>query len=67
MSDELAAGIVCFDVEGLAPRHVVARLARKRIVASESPYQLACARLAASVFNTEEEVDAALHAVRKLG
>jgi selenocysteine lyase/cysteine desulfurase len=67
LSDELAAGIVCFDVEGLAPRHVIARLARKRIVASESPYEPACARLAASVFNTEEEVEAALHAVRKLG
>ena len=67
LSDELAAGIVCFDVEGLAPRHVVARLARRQIVASESPYQPACARLAASVFNTEEEVEAALRAVQKLG
>jgi selenocysteine lyase/cysteine desulfurase len=66
LSDELASGIVCFDVEGKAPRYVVAWLARKRIVASESPYQPACARLAASVFNTEEEVEAALRAVREL-
>jgi selenocysteine lyase/cysteine desulfurase len=66
LSDELASGIVCFDVAGLAPQYVVALLARKRIVASESPYRPACARLAASVFNAEEEVEAALRAVRQL-
>jgi selenocysteine lyase/cysteine desulfurase len=66
LSDELASGIVCFDVEGLTPQYVVAWLARKGIVASESPYRPACARLAASVFNTEDEVEAALRAVRQL-
>jgi selenocysteine lyase/cysteine desulfurase len=66
LSDELASGIVCFDVEGMAPRHVVAELARRRIVASESPYDPPCARMAASVFNTEQEVETALRAVGDL-
>lgn len=64
LSDELAAGIVCFDIEGMRPRDVVRQLARERVVASESPYDSACARLAASIFNTEEEVESALRAVR---
>src|SRR5262245_8113111 len=66
LSDELASGIVCFDIEGMPPRHVVKQLALNRIVASESPYDPPCARLGASIFNTEEEVESALRAVRDL-
>ena len=66
MSDELSAGIVCFDVKGMEPEQVVERLHAKRIIASESPYTPSCARLAASIWNTEEEIDRALAEVAAL-
>ncbi|HUJ28630.1 MAG TPA: aminotransferase class V-fold PLP-dependent enzyme [Myxococcales bacterium] len=62
----LAAGICCFEVQGLAPDAVVKKLLEKRIVASSSPYKVSYARLSASIFNTPEEVDRALAAVREL-
>lgn len=66
-SRRLSAGIVCFDVRGLTPDGVVDRLAQRRIVATVTPYRTSYARLGASVFNTEADVDAALRAVRELG
>jgi selenocysteine lyase/cysteine desulfurase len=66
LPDDLAAGIACFEVNGLAPGQVVARLAEKGIVASASPYIPSYARLAAGLFNTEDEIDRALKAVREL-
>lgn len=67
MSDDLSAGIVCFEVAGIAdPRDVVARLHRHKIIASRSPYRTSYARLAPSLLNSPDEVDAALRAVREL-
>jgi selenocysteine lyase/cysteine desulfurase len=62
----LSAGLVAFEVDGLTPEAVVARLGARRIVASTSPYRPAYARLAGSLLNTPEEVDAAVRAVREL-
>jgi isopenicillin-N epimerase len=62
----LSAGLVAFEVEGLGPEAVVERLAAQRIVASTSPYRPSHARLAGSLLNTPEEVDAAVRAVRDL-
>lgn len=62
----LSAGIVCFEVAGLAPDAVVARLAERRIHATASPYKHSFARLAAGLMNREEEIDAAVAAVRQL-
>jgi isopenicillin-N epimerase len=62
----LASGIVCFEVEGLAPDAVVKRLHDKRVIASTSPYRPSYARLAGSLLNTPEEVDAAVRAVAAL-
>lgn len=62
----LSAGIVCFEVAGLTPDAVVAQLAQRRIHATASPYKHSFARLSAGIMNREEEVDAALAAVRKL-
>jgi selenocysteine lyase/cysteine desulfurase len=59
----LSAGIVSFEVAGRTPEDVVKRLAAKRIVASTSPYAPSYARLAGSLMNTPEEVDAAVKAV----
>jgi isopenicillin-N epimerase len=65
-SDALSAGIVCFEVERLSPDGVVAALARRRIVATVTPYSPPYARLAPAVFNTTAEIDRALAAVRAL-
>jgi selenocysteine lyase/cysteine desulfurase len=62
----LSSGIVCFEVEGLAPDAVVKRLHDKRIIASTSPYRPSYARLAGSLLNTPEEVDTAVRAVAAL-
>jgi selenocysteine lyase/cysteine desulfurase len=62
----LSAGLVAFEVDGLTPEAVVERLASRRIVASTSPYRPSYARLAGSLLNTSNEVDAAVRAVREL-
>lgn len=44
--NRLSAGLICFDVEGMKPEEVVARLLARRIIASTAPYAVSCARLA---------------------
>lgn len=67
MADALSAGLVCFEVAGLGPQTVVQRLRDRRIVATTTPYSPSYARLAPAIFNTPEEVDAALRVVNALG
>jgi isopenicillin-N epimerase len=62
----LAAGINCFEVAGLEPAAVVARLVARKIRATASPYRVSYARLAAGIMNQPEEIDTALAAVRAL-
>jgi isopenicillin-N epimerase len=62
----LSAGIVCFEVAGLKPDAVVARLKEKHIVASSTPYIPSYARLTPGLLNSPEEVDRAVAAVGKL-
>lgn len=64
VSPGLSAGLVCFEVDGLAPAEVVRRLHDRGIVASTSPYAITYARLAPSLVNTPEEVERAVAAVR---
>jgi len=66
MSDELSAGIVCFDVNGVRADEVVERLDKKNIVASVTPYKTHYARLAPSLVTTPQEVDTTLAAVRDI-
>jgi selenocysteine lyase/cysteine desulfurase len=66
LSDELSAGIVCFDVKGRRPQQVVERLAQKRIIASVTPYATEYARLACGLFNTPAEIDIVLREIRAL-
>lgn len=66
MADELSAGIVCFDVEGLIPPDAVERLLERRVIATFTPYAQTHARLTPCIRNTEEEMEAALRAVRAL-
>lgn len=62
----LAAGIVCFELEGKGPGEVVEALAERRIHATASPYPVSYARVAAGVMNTPEEVETTLAAIREL-
>lgn len=67
MSDDLSAGIVCFEVAGLTPEVVVDRLAAGNIVASVSPYTVKYARLAPSLLVSPDQVEQTLRAMRALG
>jgi isopenicillin-N epimerase len=62
----LSAGLICFDVNGIQPKVVVKRLLERKIVASTTPYGISYARLAPSLVNTPQEVDATLRAIRAL-
>lgn len=66
MSGDLSAGLVAFEVEGLAPAEVVRQLLARRIIASTSPYAVTYARLAPSLVNTPEQVEQAIRAVREI-
>lgn len=63
----LSAGIVCFDLEGLTPAEVVARLQAKRILATTTPYALSHARVGAGITNSPAEVETTLREIRALG
>jgi selenocysteine lyase/cysteine desulfurase len=62
----LSAGICCFEVEGHSPDETVRALLARKVIASTSPYAVSYARLSAGIFNTPEEVDRAVGAVRAL-
>ena len=62
----LSAGLVCFEVAGLSPDAVVARLLDRRIVATTTPYTPSYARLAPGLMNSPEEVETVLREVHAL-
>lgn len=62
----LSAGICCFEIAGSTPAEVVHRLRERRVIASTSPYRVTYVRLAPSLVNGPEEVDAAVAAVREI-
>ncbi|GHA20770.1 pyoverdine biosynthesis protein PvdN [Arenicella chitinivorans] len=66
MSSELSSGLVCFDVEGLAPEAVVKQMHRKGIIMSSTPYRQSYARFAPSLLNNETEIDQALAQIASL-
>jgi isopenicillin-N epimerase len=66
MSQDLSAGIVCFEVAGLAPRQVVEKLRQHNIVGSVTPYATKYVRLAPSLINSPKEIETTLEAIRTL-
>jgi isopenicillin-N epimerase len=62
----LSAGLACFEIAGLSPEAVVARLLDRRIVATTTPYSPSYARLAAGLMNNPDEVELVLREVRAL-
>jgi selenocysteine lyase/cysteine desulfurase len=65
-AEALSAGIVVFSVDRMSPSAVVSALARRRIVATTTPYSPSHARLAPGLLNTPGEVDRVLAAIRAL-
>jgi selenocysteine lyase/cysteine desulfurase len=65
-SNQLSAGIVSFDVEGLSAAAVVNRLRERRIIASVAPYRVPHVRLTPCIQNTPAEIDAVLQEVHAL-
>ena len=62
----LSAGIICFDIDGMKPNEVVAKLLAKKVIASETPYGNSHARIAPSLLNNEEEIERSLRDIRSL-
>lgn len=66
LSDALSAGIVCFEVRGLAPDDAVAALHERRVVATTSPYRTRYVRLSPGLTNSDDEIAATLDALERL-
>lgn len=66
LSRDLSAGIVCFEVDGWKPDHVVEYLRQRRIIASVTPYATQYVRLAPSLLTFAEEVDKTLEEIRAI-
>ncbi len=66
MSQDLSAGIVCFEVAGMAPRQVVEKLRQRDIVGSVTPYATKYVRLAPSLINSPKEIETTLEEIRTL-
>jgi isopenicillin-N epimerase len=66
MSQDLSAGIVCFEVAGMSPAQVVAELRRRSIVASVTPYATQYARVAPGLLNSSDEIETVLRNIRAL-
>jgi isopenicillin-N epimerase len=65
-SDDLSAGIVSFDVQGLSPGAAVSRLRERRIIASVAPYAVPHVRLTPCFRNTPAEIETVLQEIRAL-
>jgi len=59
-------GLSCFEVKGLQPSQVTAKLMEKRFRVSDSPYNPSYARICCGIMNNEPEVERVLAAVRVL-
>ena len=66
MSQDLSAGIVCFEVAGISPAQVVAELRRRSIVASVTPYATQYVRVAPGLLNSSDEIETLLRNIRTL-
>lgn len=66
MSQDLSAGIVCFEVAGMTPRQVIEQLRLRRIIGSVTPYATQYARVAPSLLTSSKDIEQALEGISKL-
>ena len=65
-SPALSAGIVCFELAGMTPRDIVAKLGGMGIVASTTPYAVSYARLTPGLLNLESDLSKTVDAVKSI-
>lgn len=65
-SDDLSAGIIAFEIEGVQAYDAIAALKKQGIIATQAPYAVSHARLAPGLINTVGDVEYCLKAVREL-
>ena len=65
-SPDVSAGIVCVDVDGVAPPDAVYALRGAGVVASATPYGTSYLRLGPSIVTSDDHVTAAIEAVTAL-
>lgn len=66
LSQDLSAGIVCFEAAGMTPRQIVTKLRQRKIVGSVTPYATQYARLAPSLLNSPQDIETTLEEIRNL-
>jgi len=66
MPQDLSAGIVCFEVSGMTPGHVIERLRQRKIIGSTTPYATQYARLAPSLHTSSEDIEQTLREILTL-
>ena len=66
ISQDLSAGITCFEMAGMAPRQVVEKLRQRNIVGSVTPYATKYVRLAPCLINSPKEIETTLAEIRNL-
>lgn len=65
-SEDVSAGINCFEVDGMKPDDVVKKLLTKNIIASASPYKTSYVRFTPTILNNEEEINKCLQAIEQI-
>jgi selenocysteine lyase/cysteine desulfurase len=65
-SEEISAGINCFEVDGMKPDDVVKKLLTKNIIASASPYKTSYVRFTPTILNSEDEVKKCLQEIERI-
>lgn len=66
LSQDLSAGIVCFEAAGMTPHQIVKKLRQRKIVGSVTPYATQYARLAPSLLNSPQDIETTLGEIRNL-
>jgi selenocysteine lyase/cysteine desulfurase len=66
MSADLSSGIVAFEIDGLDSKTARRRLLDQRVITTVAPYPSSLLRLTPGMFNTTDEVEAGLEAIRRL-
>jgi len=66
LSQDLSAGIVCFEAAGMTPRQIVTKLRQRKIVGSVTPYATQYGRLAPSLLNSPQDIETTLGEIRNL-
>jgi selenocysteine lyase/cysteine desulfurase len=66
LSQDLSAGIACFEMAGMTPRAVVQKLRQRGIVGRVTPYAIQYVRLATGLLNSADEIEKTLGEIRNL-